>query len=78
MVPYTVIRRWAVGEASDLVRGERSVRVIHRIRLYLDSSYSLIATFLFLEVAAPWWFFAYCWIFSTIMPNVFYGSGVKI
>ena len=71
MVPYKHIRRWSVGEDVPLLPGERVIRVIHRLRIALDTSWTAIATPIFLAVEAPLWCIAYCWTASLLLPNLF-------
>jgi len=77
MVPYKRIRRWSVGEDSSLLPGERVIRVIHRLRIVLDTSWTVIATPIFLAVEAPLWCIAYCWLASLLMPNLFTAAALS-
>ena len=51
--------------------GERVIRVIHRLRIALDTSWTAIATPIFLAVEAPLWCLVYCWAASLLLPNLF-------
>ena len=77
MIPYQHIRRWSVGEDSSLLPGERVIRVIHRLRIALDTSWTAIATPIFLAVEAPLWCLVYCWAASLLLPNLFTAAALR-
>lgn len=70
MVPYKVIRRWALGNAPRVAQ-ERLVREIHTVRILGNCLYSVGTTFIFIESTAPLVYLAWPWFVSLILPWVF-------